>query len=142
MVTRDALARLCRARERLRECGEVHVHVATIAGEAGLSPFQFIRQFQAVFGETPQQYRIRMRLEQARALLARSDNPVTDVCLAVGFTSLGTFSSLFARRVGLAPSAYRRAARLTPEPPSGCLTLMAAAAAISEKRGTASSGTL
>jgi hypothetical protein len=107
-----------------------------------MSPFHFIRRFQSVFGETPHQFRIRSRLDRAKYLLAVSDYSVTEVCLEVGFTSLGTFSDLFARRVGTAPSAYRRQVRaLMPVPGviprqliPGCLTLMGAAFAISEKQ--------
>ena len=76
--------------------------------DAAVSPFHFIRQFQALFGETPHQYRIRARLERAKDLLESSDYSVTDVCMEVGFSSLGSFSDLFARRVGMAPSVYRR----------------------------------
>lgn len=91
-----------------------------------------IRQFNAVFGETPHQFRTRARLESAKLLLALSDRSVTDVCMDVGFTSLGSFSDLFTRRVGAAPSAYRRQIRstiqvpeaLAPELFPGCLTLM------------------
>jgi len=106
-----------------------------------MSPFHFIRRFQALFGDTPHQVRIRSRLDRAKHLLALSDRSVTDICLDVGFTSLGSFSDLFAHRVGLPPSAYRRQMRarmpasgvlpdtITP----GCLTLMGAAFATFEK---------
>jgi len=69
-----------------------------------MSPFHFIRQFEAVFGATPHQFRIQTRLDRAKQLLALSDYSVTDVCLEVGFSSLGSFSDLFARRVGAPPS--------------------------------------
>ena len=76
-----------------------------------MSPYQFIRRFCAVFGETPHQFRIGARLDRAKQLLAVSDYSVTDVCMEVGFSSLGSFSDLFARRVGVAPSAFRRRIR-------------------------------
>jgi hypothetical protein len=106
-----------------------------------MSPFHFIRRFQAMFGETPHQVRIRSRLDCAKQLLALSDRSVTDVCMDVGFISLGSFSDLFARRVGLPPSAYRRQVRsMMPAPGTlpdemipGCLTLMGAAFATFEK---------
>lgn len=106
-----------------------------------MSPFYFIRLFERMFGTTPHQFRIQARIDQAKRLLALSDYSVTDVCMEVGFTSLGSFSDLFAHRVGLSPSAYRRQIRsvmtipgvpfaaLTP----GCLNLMAAAYATLEK---------
>lgn len=106
-----------------------------------MSPFHFIRQFQAVFGETPHQYRIQARLDRAKYLLAVTDASVTDVCMDVGFSSLGSFSDWFARRVGSAPSLYRQRVRSEMTTPGvlpethtpGCLTLMGAAFAISEK---------
>ena len=135
-------ASLCVARERLRDCDESALPVAEIARRAGLSPFRFIRLFRAIFGTTPHQYRIDARLERARELLITTDRAVTEVCLDVGFTSLGSFSSLFTRRIGAAPSAYRRRSRPMIVVPGrmpvalvpGCLSLMAAAFAISEKR--------
>src|SRR4029453_14544343 len=116
--------------------------IRAVALEASMSPFQFIRQFEALFGETPHQFRIRARLEKAKQLLALSDYSVTDVCMAIGFSSLGSFSDLFARRVGSAPSGYRRQipsivhvrGKLSKELSPGCLTLMTAAFAIFEKQ--------
>jgi AraC-like DNA-binding protein len=116
------------------------VSIREAARVAGLSPFHFIRQFEAVFGATPHQFRIQTRLDKAKQLLALGDLSVTDVCLEVGFSSLGSFSDLFARRVGAPPSVYRRRVRLSvsvaPDWPTsftpGCLSLMAAAFAISE----------
>lgn len=137
MLTNTAFVRLCRARDRLRETGDRRRSIEEIAREAAMSPFQFIRRFHSLFGETPHQYRIRARLERAKRLLAASNASVTDVCLDVGFTSLGTFSDLFARRVGIAPSRYRRTVRRAAEAPSGCLNLMGAAFAISEKHESA-----
>jgi len=100
--------------------------VAEIAREVGISPFHFIRQFHAVFGVTPHQYRIDTRLQAARHLLADGRSSVTDVCMEVGFSSLGSFSALFSRRFGESPRAYRRRAARTPHDLTpGCLSLMA-----------------
>jgi AraC-like DNA-binding protein len=116
--------------------------IREIARDAPVSPFHFIRLFHALFGETPHQCRIRLRVDRAKHLLAVGSFSVTDVCMEVGCTSLGSFSDLFARRVGLTPTVYRQRVRsimtaprslpagLTP----GCLTLMGAAFAISEKQ--------
>jgi AraC-like DNA-binding protein len=98
------------------------------ARTAALSEFHFTRQFAAVFGETPHQYRTRARLERAKTLLLTMDS-VTDVCCAVGFSSLGSFSTLFARRYGEPPSAYRRRLFLsaqieTPTIAPACMTLL------------------
>jgi AraC-like DNA-binding protein len=150
MLTTDALARLCRARDMLREVHERQLTIDDLAREAAMSPFHFIRQFSALFGETPHQFRIRTRLDRAKELLALGNDSVTEVCLDVGFSSLGSFSDLFARRVGMPPSAYRRRARsmvvvpgiLPKELYPGCLNLMVSAFAIFEKRPRGSSGTL
>lgn len=75
--------------------------------EVGVSQFHFIRVFEAVFGATPHQFRTEVRLARARELLAR-DHAVTDVCFELGFASPASFSRLFARRSGRAPSAYHR----------------------------------
>ena len=127
--------RLARARERLHDCTVGPLSVDEVAREASMSTGHFIRLFAAVFGETPHQYRIRARLERAKHLLALDEGSVTEVCLEVGFSSLGSFSDLFARRVGVAPSEYRRRLRpliqvprtLPPVLVPGCLSLMNAA---------------
>jgi AraC-like DNA-binding protein len=130
-----SFARLCVARERLRT--SERVPLVRIAREARLSTGELIRRFAALFGETPHQYRLRERLDRAKRLLANSEHSVTDVCLDVGFSSVGSFSTWFARRAGLAPSAYRRQAEpraaLPPSSPQsmqpGCLSLLAGALA-------------
>ena len=140
MLASDTFVRLCRAREMLREVDDRPRTIDDVAREAGMSPFHFIRQFNALFGATPHQCRIQARLDRAKQLLAL-DNSVTDVCMEVGFSSLGSFSALFARRIGTPPSAYRSRARsmvavpgaLPAELIPGCLTLMGAAFATLEK---------
>jgi AraC-like DNA-binding protein len=126
LVDARTLRRLCRARDVLRE--DTAITVRDVARDAGISPFHFIRQFDAVFGATPHQFRTQARLERARALLATGQS-VTEVCFAVGFSSVGSFSDLFSRSVGTPPSAYRR--RLVqvawPRPViPGCYGLMGA----------------
>lgn len=124
---------LCRAREALTEEPEIAPSIDEVAREAGISPFHFIRQFEAVFGWTPHQLRIQSRLDRAKRLLAAGGFSVTDVCMEVGFSSLGSFSDLFTRRVGESPSSFRRRARSMVEVPGtlprelfpGCLSLMA-----------------
>jgi AraC-like DNA-binding protein len=138
-----AFRRLCRAGDLLRAPRDRPVSVREAAAAAGMSPFHFIRRFRALFGETPRQFLIRARIDRAKVLLASSDRSVTDVCLEVGFTSLGSFSDLFARRVGVAPSVYRRRVRARAGGAApGCLTLMAPAFATFEKRGRAVAGRL
>ena len=111
LLRHEGFRRLCRARDLLREVREPSPSIAELAHEVNISPFHFIRQFEAVFGLTPHQFRIRSRLDLARELLAKGEHSVTDVCMEVGFTSLGSFSTLFARRVGETPSAYQRRIR-------------------------------
>lgn len=133
MLLRHAgFRRLCLARDLLREQHEPLRTIEDVAREVQISPFHFIRQFEAVFGATPHQFRIQTRLDLARHLLATGRYSVTDVCMEVGFSSLGSFSALFARRVGEPPSAYRRRVRSLVQVPGtvpadltpGCLTLM------------------
>ena len=93
-----------------------------MARAALMSPSLFARRFRQAYGETPYSYLQARRVERAMALLRRDDMSVTDVCMAVGFTSLGSFSSTFTRLVGEPPSVYRARdhSRLTPVPP--CMT--------------------
>jgi AraC-like DNA-binding protein len=74
---------------------------------AGLSRFHFIRAFRTVAGTTPHQYLRDRRLERARELLVTTPLPITEICDAVGFQSLGSFSTLFRRATGENPAAYR-----------------------------------
>ena len=128
----DGFRSLCHARELLSEVQESPLSIADVAREVHISPFHFIRQFEAVFGSTPHQFRIQSRLERAKHLLAIGHYSVTDVCLEVGFSSLGSFSDLFTRRIGETPSAYRRRVRVMGQVPGsvprdlipGCLSLM------------------
>jgi AraC-like DNA-binding protein len=82
--------------------------VAALARSASVSPAYFSRSFRLAFGETPHQYLMSRRMERAMALLRAGDRSVTEVCFAVGFSSLGSFSSQFRRFVGDSPSAYQR----------------------------------
>ncbi len=100
--------------------------MAALAAEAGYSLGQFIRAFDAAYGETPGLYRTRRRVERACELLRSVNLTVTEICMLVGFSSLGTFSRRFADIVGRPPTEYRReAARLGgPAPIPGCFALM------------------
>jgi len=79
-----------------------------IAAVAGLSPNHLLRTFRQAFGQTPHQFVIEQRLRHAQRMLLLTDQPVTDICLAVGFESLGSFSWLFKRKFGCSPQAFRR----------------------------------
>jgi transcriptional regulator GlxA family with amidase domain len=81
--------------------------VPALARAALMSPAHFSRQFRAAYGETPYSYLMTRRIERAKALLRGGDMSVTEVCMAVGCTSLGSFSARFTELVGETPSAYK-----------------------------------
>jgi transcriptional regulator GlxA family with amidase domain len=103
----DRNRRMLRARDTMDRAFAQPLDVPALARVAHVSPAHFSRQFRAAFGETPHRYLQRRRVERAMELLRETDLPVTDVCLDVGFNSLGTFSRTFRDIVGEAPSAYR-----------------------------------
>jgi AraC-like DNA-binding protein len=81
--------------------------VAELAQAAGMSPAHFSRAFRTAFGESPHAYLLTRRLERAAALLRNTDNSVADICIAVGLTSIGSFTTSFKRMFGATPTAYR-----------------------------------
>jgi AraC-like DNA-binding protein len=99
--------RLLRARDAMDRTYAEPLDVSTLASVAHVSEAHFIRTFRATFGETPHRYLQRRRVERAMFLLRESDRSVTEICLDVGFSSLGTFSRTFSEIVGEPPSAYR-----------------------------------
>jgi AraC-like DNA-binding protein len=113
------LARLRRVRDRMDREYAQPLDVAALARDAHMSAGHFSRQFRRAYGESPYGYLMTRRIERAMALLRRGDLNVTEVCFAVGCSSLGTFSTRFTELVGLSPSVYRRdAARATAGLPS------------------------
>ena len=102
--------RLVAARDFMTERYDEPIVLRQAAELAGISPFHFLRLFSRAFDETPHAYLQRLRLECARERLARGAS-VTDVCFDVGYASLGSFSALFSRRYGCAPSTWRRSVR-------------------------------
>jgi AraC-like DNA-binding protein len=103
----EDLVRLRRARDTIDRDFARPLDVPALARVALMSPGHFSRSFRAAFGETPYSYLMTRRIERAKALLRRGDLTVTEVCMAVGCTSLGSFSSRFTELVGESPSAYR-----------------------------------
>jgi AraC-like DNA-binding protein len=97
--------------ESARELIDAHlddpIDLSAMARAAGFSRFHFLRAFRKTFHQTPHQYLTRRRIERAKELLANSEQPITQICLSVGFESLGSFSALFHRLVGWPPSVYR-----------------------------------
>jgi AraC-like DNA-binding protein len=102
------LALLRRVRDRMDREYDQPLDVDALARDAHMSSGHFSRQFRAAYGETPYAYLMTRRIERAMALLRRGDLSVTEVCFAVGCSSLGTFSSRFTELVGVSPSAYRK----------------------------------
>jgi AraC-like DNA-binding protein len=103
----DLNRRLLRARDAMDRAYAEPLDVRAVAAVAHISEAHFSRSFRAVFGETPHRYLQRRRVERSMFLLRETDRSVTDICLDVGFTSLGTFSRMFREIVGETPSTYR-----------------------------------
>jgi transcriptional regulator GlxA family with amidase domain len=108
--------RLLRARDVMDRSYAEPLDVPTLARIACVSEAHFIRTFRATFGETPNRYLQRRRVERAMFLLRSSSRSVTDICMDVGFSSLGTFSRVFSEVVGESPSVYRRRGPLPAAP--------------------------
>lgn len=102
------LARLRRVRDRIDREYATPLDVQTLALGEHMSAGHLSRQFRRAYGESPYSYLMTRRIERAMALLRRRDLSVTEVCFAVGCSSLGTFSTRFKELVGMPPSAYRR----------------------------------
>jgi AraC-like DNA-binding protein len=109
----DTLKRLGRAREFIDHCYDHPLSLDQISEKACFSRYHFLRLFRQAFNQTPHQYLIERRIEKAKELLKGDGLRVTDVCFEVGFQSLGSFSSLFQKRVGHPPITYREKARAT-----------------------------
>jgi AraC-like DNA-binding protein len=113
------LAWLRRVRDRIDREYAQPLNVEALARGAHMSAGHLSREFRLAYGESPYAYLMTRRIERAMALLRRGDLSVTEVCFAVGCSSLGTFSSRFSELVGVSPGVYRRdAARATAGMPS------------------------
>jgi AraC-like DNA-binding protein len=115
------LAHLRRARDLIDREYMRPLDVAALARAALMSSAHFSRQFRATYGETPYSYLMTRRIERAKLLLRRGDLSVTEVCLEVGCTSLGSFSARFTELVGETPTAYRNADHSALAGVSGCV---------------------
>lgn len=122
VVRPEELKHLRRARDMIDREYALPLDVPTLARAAYMSPAHFSRQFRAAYGETPYSYLMTRRIERAKTLLRRGDLSVTDVCMAVGCTSLGSFSSRFTELVGQSPSVYRARNHDALAPVPGCWT--------------------
>ena len=99
---------LRKVRDRIDREYAQPLNVQALADDAHMSPGHLSREFKRAFGEAPYSYLMTRRIERAMALLRRGDLSVTEVCFAVGCSSLGTFSTRFTELVGVPPSIYRR----------------------------------
>jgi len=110
-MARATPADLCRARDYLAGHFNQRTSLAEAAAQADLSPFYFHRLFLNAFRETPQQFVTRLRIDHAKKLLLAGNHRVTDICLDVGYESLGSFSARFRSITGFSPTAFRRESR-------------------------------
>jgi len=99
--------RMLRARDAMDRAYAAPLDIPSLARVSHVSPAHFIRTFRTTFGETPHRYLQRRRVERAMFLLRETERSVTEICLDVGFSSLGTFSRTFHDIVGETPIAYR-----------------------------------
>jgi transcriptional regulator GlxA family with amidase domain len=120
-ATEDANRRLLRARDAMDRTYAQPLDIPALARIACVSEAHFIRTFRSTFGETPHRYLQRRRVERSMFLLRETDRSVTDICLEVGFNSLGTFSRTFAEITGQSPTLYREQAEIRPAPT--CFTM-------------------
>lgn len=131
----DLLAHLRAARDLIDRAYAEPLDLDRLARRAGCSRYHFLRAFAATYGQTPGRYLTHRRIERAKDLLRTANLTVTEICVLVGFTSLGSFSARFSKVVGRSPSAYRdQAVRAGGPPPvPGCFVLMWSHPAIEEK---------
>jgi AraC-like DNA-binding protein len=108
LIDNDTFRRLNEARDFIAEHHDRILTLEDVAHEACFSPFHFQRQFKRAFQESPHEFMTRIRLEKAQELLRQSDLTVSEICLEVGYESLGSFSTLFARKAGCPPTDFRR----------------------------------
>jgi AraC-like DNA-binding protein len=106
-VALGLLPHLRRARDHIDRHYAEPLDLAGLASVAGVSRYHFARSFEAAYGETPIRYLTRRRIERAQDLLRAANLTITEVCMLVGFSSLGSFSSRFSQLVGESPTAYR-----------------------------------
>jgi len=137
-VAQDLLACLRRARDHMDRNYAAALDLDALAAVAGVSKYHFARCFESAYGETPIRYLTPRRIERAQELLRSANLTVTEVCTAVGFASLGSFSSRFRELVGESPSEYRArwAARGVAHVP-GCWLFMRG---VLDPRGTGGTG--
>lgn len=108
MTTNHKLKRLNAGRDYIADNYHAPLSLSDMAKYSYMSPYHFLRVFKGTYGETPNEFLIRLRVEQAKKMLITENFTVSEVCESVGYTSLGSFSSLFLKQTGMAPTLYRR----------------------------------
>jgi AraC-like DNA-binding protein len=135
MVSTELLPHLRAAKDLVDRCYAEPLDLDALARRAGCSRYHFLRSFEATYGVTPGRYLTGRRIERAQELLRTANLTVTEICMLVGFSSLGAFSARFREVTGETPSAYRQ--RIVeaggPPPVPGCFVLMWSQPAILEK---------
>ncbi len=104
------------ARTLLDQSYDTPITIADLSHEVALSPYYLIRTFRHVYKQTPHQYLMKKRIAKAKELLRNSDLSITEICMTVGYESLGSFSTLFRKEAGLSPSDYRTSSQPTRHP--------------------------
>lgn len=99
------------ARRLLNRDYATSITIEQLGYEVALSPYYLIRLFRRIYKQTPHQYLIQVRITRAKELLSGSDLSITEICAEVGFESLGSFSALFSKVVGISPTAWRRSSQ-------------------------------
>jgi AraC-like DNA-binding protein len=114
------------ARLLLDQSYRTPITIEDLSREVALSPYYLIRVFRQTYKQTPHQYLVGQRIASAKELLRNSDLSITEICAAVGYESLGSFSTLFRKVAGVSPSAYRASSRptLTPAYIPFCICLL------------------
>jgi len=107
LTDHETFVRLSRSRDFLAECFAQRLRLDDAARQAYLSKFHYQRLFRRAFGETPHEFLTRRRIDRARALLASTDMSVSEICMEVGYSSLGSFSARFHQLAGCPPTEFR-----------------------------------
>ncbi len=108
MATNYKFKRLNAGRDYITDNYQTPLSLSGIAKHSNMSPYHFLRVFKDTYGETPNEFLIRLRVEKAKKMLIMENLSVSEICEKVGYISLGSFSSLFLKQVGMAPTLYRR----------------------------------
>jgi AraC-like DNA-binding protein len=108
MATNCKFKRLNAGRDYIADNYQAPLSLSDMATNSYMSPYHFLRVFKNTYGETPNEFLIRLRVEQAKKMLITENFSISEICEKVGYTSLGSFSSLFLKQTGMAPTIYRR----------------------------------